>query len=181
MNYKKYIKIFAKELSQKYFLYNSTDDLLVSDEGYDTPEEAENLAHAKRKFFKEHQGYYLTTDSRRINPLEIDYMVLKGTPDNKEFFKEVEFNEEEKQELRNLSNASVNMKYTIKISKRDDKEFNPEFNLKFKKDFNATNLAREIYALGYKTEKEIIEQFKERNYEVDADIKAIVKAIVDKQ
>jgi hypothetical protein len=76
----------------------------------------------------------------------------------------------------------------IKLSARDldmsDKyepeEFNAEYKTEFKNQFNANNLAREMYDLGYHSVSEISQAFKDRNYEVSEDIKKTIKLVVEK-
>jgi len=75
----------------------------------------------------------------------------------------------------------------IKLSARDilDKEydpdeFNPESTTPFQSNFNATNLARELFYEGYKSIESMSKQFKLRNYKVDAEAKKIMQAIIDK-
>ena len=77
----------------------------------------------------------------------------------------------------------------LRISKRDNdvmeekydpEDFDPEFKSLFQNNFNAVNLVKELFAEGYCEESSIAEQFKLRNYEVTADIKKVIKAILKK-
>jgi len=77
--------------------------------------------------------------------------------------------------------AKINSR--ILLSSRDkeeiQKEFDSEEKTKFSKDFNATTLAKEFYNSGYKDEKSMIEQFKERNFEINDVVKNAIKDVID--
>ena len=67
----------------------------------------------------------------------------------------------------------------ILLSKRDRIEnFDPEYKVQFSHEFNATSLAKELYYLGYKDEKSLATQFKERNYEVNSVVKQAIKDVI---
>ncbi len=77
----------------------------------------------------------------------------------------------------------------IKLSVRDtdimDKKYDPkDFDAEYKADFsngaNAINLATELYDMGYKTLASISQQFKNRNYDVNAEIKKVINAVIEK-
>ena len=77
----------------------------------------------------------------------------------------------------------------IRISKRDNDvmegkydpdDFDSEYKSLFQNNFNAVNLVKELYAEGYCEESSIAEQFKLRHYEVNAEVKKIIKAILEK-
>ena len=75
----------------------------------------------------------------------------------------------------------------IKLSSRDimekqyePKDFNPESATPFQKNFSATTMAKELFYQGYNTLESITEQFKERNLEVGAEVKKIIKAVIEK-
>ncbi len=76
----------------------------------------------------------------------------------------------------------------IKLSARDldmgDKyepdDFDAEYKSEFKNQFNANNLAKELYDLGYHSVDEISKAFKERNYEVSEDVKKTIKLTIEK-
>lgn len=76
----------------------------------------------------------------------------------------------------------------IKLSARDldmrdkyePKDFNAEYKSDFKNKFNANNLAKELYDLGYHTVADISKAFKERNYEVSEDIKKTINLVIEK-
>lgn len=63
--------------------------------------------------------------------------------------------------------------------KEETKEYNSEEKLKFPKEFNATMLAKELYYLGYKDEKSILEQLKERDFEMNDDAKKAIKGVLE--
>ncbi len=182
MDYKKNILAQVKKTNESFLIWNDTDGISATDKKFNNIESAEAWVRETRKRFLDGQGYYKTSRGQRIHPYYVVYIIVKG----KNFFKatpvkEVEFNEEEQKELQKPWSEPTFGKSNkkITISSREKEDFNPEFKLKFQNEFNANNLAKEIYALGYKTEKEILEQFKERNYEVNSDIKTIVKAIIE--
>jgi hypothetical protein len=57
-------------------------------------------------------------------------------------------------------------------------DFDPEFNLRFHKTYNASSLAKELYYLGFTDQSAIEEQFKIRNYEIDSEVKDIIKEVI---
>jgi hypothetical protein len=75
----------------------------------------------------------------------------------------------------------------IKLSSRDvmekeydPKGFNPDSVTPFQKNFSATTMAKELFYQGYNTPEAIKEQFKIRNLDVDAEVKKIIKAVIEK-
>jgi hypothetical protein len=78
----------------------------------------------------------------------------------------------------------------IKLSSRDTEEvmegkydpesFNAEYSRTFQNNFNAANLAEEMYGLGFKDESGIAAQFKDRNYPVDSETKKVIKTVIEK-
>jgi Leu/Phe-tRNA-protein transferase len=71
-----------------------------------------------------------------------------------------------------------------KFSKRADEfkfleDLDVEFNLKFHKAYNAANLAKELYYLGFKTPESMKKEFEIRNYEVDKEVNDIIKEVIE--
>ena len=59
-------------------VWNVTDGLPATEEWFKTPEEAKQFIKEFRQRYKDLQGYYLTSDRKRIDPDEIR-LKIKGT------------------------------------------------------------------------------------------------------
>jgi hypothetical protein len=62
----------------------------------------------------------------------------------------------------------------------DPEEFNSEYLLGPQKVNNISNLVNNLYYLGYKDEKSILEKLKLRGIDADADVKKAVKACIER-
>ena len=68
----------------------------------------------------------------------------------------------------------------IMEGKFDPEGFDAENKNTFQNKTNATNLATEMYYLGYTDVASISKAFKERNYKVDDETKSVIKSVVEK-
>jgi hypothetical protein len=61
-----------------FYVFNNTDGFYAAPEPFKTREEAEAfIKHFKTERFK-HQGYYFTSDMKRIDPADVDLRIEEG-------------------------------------------------------------------------------------------------------